>query len=66
MTQLFACCPLGSFTERSSHACLTFEYPKSQTFRRGVGLPSSSVFSSFKSLWQTPCKKQCGHDQCHP
>ena len=31
------------------------EYPKSQIFRRGAGRPSRSVFSSFRSLWHTPC-----------
>lgn len=31
----------------------TFEYPKSQIFSRGAGLPSNNVFSSFKSRWQT-------------
>lgn len=32
------------------------EYPKSQIFKRGAGRPSRRVFSSFRSLWHTPCK----------
>ena len=40
----------------------TFEYPKSHILSRGAGLPSSRVFSSFKSLWHTPCDTI--HD-CH-
>lgn len=43
-------CPVG-----------TLLYPKSQIFRRGASLPSSSVFSSFRSLWQTPCTPSNGH-----
>ena len=34
----------------------TFEYPKSQIFKRGLGLPSNRVFSSLMSLFATPCK----------
>lgn len=34
---------------------LTLLYPKSQIFSLGAGRPSSRVFSSFRSLWQTPC-----------
>lgn len=34
----------------------TFEYPKSQIFKRGAGLPSSRVFSSFKSRWHICCR----------
>ena len=30
------------------------EYPKSQILSRGAGRPSSSVFSSLRSRWQTP------------
>lgn len=45
----------------------TLEYPKSQILRRGAGLPSSSVFSNFKSRWQICCKlKQiCSHTHQH-
>ena len=35
----------------------TFEYPKSQILSRGAGRPSNRVFSSFRSLWQTPCTR---------
>lgn len=31
----------------------TFEYPKSQIFKRGAALPSNNVFSNFKSRWHT-------------
>lgn len=33
----------------------TLLYPKSQILSRGAGRPSSSVFSSFRSRWHTPC-----------
>lgn len=39
---------------RQIKSAITFEYPKSQIFRRGRGLPSSSVFSSLMSLLATP------------
>ncbi len=32
-------------------------YPKSQIFSRGACRPSSSVFSSFRSRWHTPCAR---------
>ena len=31
-------------------------HPKSQILRRGAGRPSSSVFSSLRSRWHTPCQ----------
>ncbi len=39
----------------SNHSDL--EKPKSQIFRRGGWLPSSSVLSSFRSRWHTPCAR---------
>lgn len=37
--------------QTSMRKVYTFEYPKSQIFKRGAGLPSNNVFSNFKSRW---------------
>ena len=46
--------PSASNPAPAPAACPTLEYPKSHILSRGAGLPSNSVFSSFRSRWHTP------------
>lgn len=39
----------------------TLEYPKSQIFKRGAGLPSNNVFSNFRSRWHTCFMEKMQH-----
>ena len=40
---------------KNTYSCLTFEYPKSHSLMSGRAVLTSSVFSSFTSLFATHC-----------